>query len=161
MLAAATLLVVSRGIIILAKRKLWFLGFGKRNALLWKETMHGVPVYGKYTGGMLLSWLWNLCSIFFKIKEISVIIFTTLKEVLNCEMPVKRSRDMTIPTKWVCAQWRLRSAGHRPSLISLRCAHMPFCWFCHEAVLNWRMPRLIWVFAGRTCQFVGFVMRRY
>ena len=23
-----------------------------------------------------------------------------------------------------------------------------------------RMPRLIWVFAGRTCHFVGFVMRR-
>ena len=23
-----------------------------------------------------------------------------------------------------------------------------------------RMPRLIWVFAGHTCQFVGFVMRR-
>ena len=22
-----------------------------------------------------------------------------------------------------------------------------------------RMPRLIWVFAGRTCSFVGFVMR--
>ena len=24
-----------------------------------------------------------------------------------------------------------------------------------------RMPRLIWVFAGRTCYFVGFVMRRH
>ena len=24
-----------------------------------------------------------------------------------------------------------------------------------------RMPRLIWVFAGRTCHFVGFVMRRF
>ena len=23
-----------------------------------------------------------------------------------------------------------------------------------------RMPRLIWVFAGRTCHFVGFVMRQ-
>ena len=26
---------------------------------------------------------------------------------------------------------------------------------------TWRMPRLIWVYAGRTCHFVGFVMRRY
>ena len=34
------------------------------------------------------------------------------------------SHDVTKPTKWVCAQWRLRSA--------------------------WGKPRLIWVFAGRT-----------
>ena len=27
------------------------------------------------------------------------------------------SRDITKPTKWLCAQWRLRSAGYPPSLI--------------------------------------------
>ena len=26
---------------------------------------------------------------------------------------------------------------------------------------GWQMPRLIWVFAGRTCHFVGFVMHRF
>ena len=77
--------------------------------------------------------------------------------------------------------------------LSLRWAHMPYCWFCHEAAQKisrechnnknhsplpvmlvhmpttahsensdhtGRMPRLIWVFAGRTCHIVGFVMRR-
>ena len=50
--------------------------------------------------------------------------------------------------------------GHLPSLISLRCPH--------EETLDpqlptdqtgW-MPRLIWVFAGHTDHFVGFVMRQ-
>ena len=40
------------------------------------------------------------------------------------------SRLMTKPTKWLLAQF------------------------------DQRMPRLIWVFVGRTCHFVGFVMRR-
>ena len=44
------------------------------------------------------------------------------------------SRLMTKPTKWMYAQPRLRSV--------------------------WASARLIWVFAGRTCNFVGFVMRR-
>ena len=54
------------------------------------------------------------------------------------------------PNKWVaawqnqqndlCAQRRLRSA-----------------W---ASAQSGRIPRLIWVFAGRTCWFVGFVMRR-
>ena len=29
-----------------------------------------------------------------------------------------------------------------------------------ESDQTWRMPRLIWVFAGRTCHFVCFIMRR-
>ena len=53
---------------------------------------------------------------------------------------------MTKPTKWLCALRRLRSAwASAQSDQSLRCAdaqadpslrwaHMPFCWFCHEAV---------------------------
>ena len=61
------------------------------------------------------------------------------------------SHDMTKPTKWVCAQRRLRSAWASAT------------WSCpHEESLatHWthsedsdqtgRMPRLIWVFAGRT-----------
>ena len=73
------------------------------------------------------------------------------------------SRNMTKPTKWLCAQRRLRSAwasaqsdqsslcvAKDPSFLhvdcedcedwtdaqadlSLRWAHMPFCWFCREA----------------------------
>ena len=57
--------------------------------------------------------------------------------------------------------------GHPPSLIkSSLCSH----WvaedpsFLHadseDSDQTGRMPRLIWVFAGRTCHFVGFVMRR-
>ena len=61
------------------------------------------------------------------------------------------SCDMTKPTKWVCAQRRLRSAW-----ASLLCAQ----WvaknpsFLHadseDSDQTGRMPRLIWVFAGRT-----------
>ena len=69
---------------------------------------------------------------------------------------------------WLCAQWRLRSArGIRPVWSeSLLCAQ----WvakgtsFLHadseDSDQTWRKPRLIWVFAGRTCDFVGFVTRR-
>ena len=64
------------------------------------------------------------------------------------------SRDMTKPTKWLCAERRLRSAwawvAKDPSFLhadsedwsdwadaradlSPRWAHMPFCWFCYQA----------------------------
>ena len=91
-----------------------------------------------------------------------------------------RIKHLTKPTKWLCAQRRLRSAWAS--------AH----WFCHELAQftsihpDWSesslcaqwvamdpsflhadsedsdqtggIPRLIWVFAERTCHFVGFVM---
>ena len=43
--------------------------------------------------------------------------------------------------------------GHLPSLITLCCPH--------EEALGHQLPRLIWVFTGRTDQyhFVGFIMR--
>ena len=62
--------------------------------------------------------------------------------------------------------------------LSLRWVHKSFCWFRHAVAQfsyfilqafflrtaktdqSGRMPRLIWVSAGRTCHFVGFVMRR-
>ena len=48
----------------------------------------------------------------------------------------------------ICTQRRLRSAwASSQSDQSLRCDQ------------TGQMPRLIWVFAGRTCHFVGFIMR--
>ena len=38
------------------------------------------------------------------------------------------SRDMTKPTKWLCAQRRLRSAGHPPSLIWVFAVRMMKAW---------------------------------
>ena len=63
------------------------------------------------------------------------------------------SHDMKKPTKWVCAQWRLRSAwASAQSDQSLRCVfngqlrtQVSSCW---QRRLTGRMPRLIWVFAG-------------
>ena len=95
------------------------------------------------------------------------------------------SRLMTKPTVWLCAQQRLRSAwASTRSDQSLPCA---LIWlakdprFLHadseDSDQTGRMPRLVWVFAGRTAtllvllwgewvftgrtgHFVGFVMRR-
>ena len=74
---------------------------------------------------------------------------------------------MTKPTKWhvrpaktqmsldirpvssessLCAQWLVKD----PSFLHAD---------CEDYDMTERMPRLIWVFAGRTCHFVGFVMR--
>ena len=48
---------------------------------------------------------------------------------------------------------------------SLRCALNGDPSFLHadseDSDQTGRMPRLIWVFAGRTCHFVGFVMSRF
>ena len=44
--------------------------------------------------------------------------------------------------------------GHPPSLIRV------FVVRTAKTEQTWRMPRLIWVFAGRTCHFVCFDMRR-
>ena len=78
------------------------------------------------------------------------------------------SHLMTKPTKWLCAQWRLRSAwacaqSHQSSL----CAQWLVAKdqnFLHadseDSDQTGQIPRLIWVFAGRTCHFVAFVMRR-
>ena len=67
----------------------------------------------------------------------------------------------------MCAQWRQISLGIRPvwsesSLCAQRVAKDPS--FLHadseDSDQTGQMPRLIWVFAGRTCHFVGFVTRR-
>ena len=66
------------------------------------------------------------------------------------------SRLMTKPTKWLCAQRRHRSVWASAQSQSLRCTHEE----CFGPLLptertaktdqTGRMPRLIWVFAGRT-----------
>ena len=76
------------------------------------------------------------------------------------------SRNTTVPTKWhVCPAKTQISLGIRPvwsesSLSAWRnlgslashCAHS------EDSDQTGRMPRLIWVFAGRTCHFAGFVV---
>ena len=78
------------------------------------------------------------------------------------------SRLITKPTKWhvhpVKTQIRLgiRPVWSEPSLCPQWVANGPS--FHHadskDSDQNGQMPRLIWVFAGRTYHFVGFVMRR-
>ena len=65
---------------------------------------------------------------------------------------------MTKPTRWLCAQWRLRSAwASAQSDQSLRCAlseklrTQAFFKRTAKTDQTGGMPRLIWVFAGRTC----------
>ena len=73
------------------------------------------------------------------------------------------SRDMTKPTKWLCSQRRLRSAwASAQSDQGRRCPHEeslgPYLPIKRTAKTlirlggcqTGRMPRLIWVFAGRT-----------
>ena len=56
---------------------------------------------------------------------------------------------------------------HPPSLIRVLAVHTKKAWILsypwvhsEDSDQTGRMPRLIWVFAGRTCHFVGFVTRR-
>ena len=48
------------------------------------------------------------------------------------------------------------------SSLSAQCVAKDPCFLranSENSYQTWRMPRLIWVLAGRTCHFVGFVMR--
>ena len=74
---------------------------------------------------------------------------------------------VTKPTKWLCAQRRLRSAlasaqSDQTSLTAWRNIGSSATHWAHREDFDQtgRMPRVIWVFAGHTCHFVGFVMRR-
>ena len=84
------------------------------------------------------------------------------------------SHDKT--SKMTCAQLRTRSAWHPPSLIKVFAVHMKKALVLSYPLSAQRrlrsawalddsdqpghpMPRLIWVFAGCTCHFVGFVIR--
>ena len=91
----------------------------------------------------------------------------TLIRLGGC-VTLRVSRLMTKPTKWHVRPAKTQiSLGIRPvwsesSLCAQWVAKDPS--FIHAdgeyADLTERMPRLIWVFAGRTHHFVGFVMRR-
>ena len=72
---------------------------------------------------------------------------------------------MTKPTKYLCAQQRLASAWascpvwSESSLSTWRNLGSLATHFSIQLKLN-RLGKLIWVFAGHTCRFVGFVMRQ-
>ena len=78
------------------------------------------------------------------------------------------SRIVTKPTKWHVHPAKTRvNLGIRPvrsesSLSAWRkLGSLATHWAQSEdSYQTGRMPRLIWVFAGRTCHFVGFVMMR-
>ena len=61
--------------------------------------------------------------------------------------PAKTKISLGIRPFWLCAQWVAKD----PSFLHAD---------SEDSDQTGRMPRLIWVFAGRTCHFVGFVMRR-
>ena len=78
------------------------------------------------------------------------------------------SRLMTKPTMWLCTQRRLKiSLGILPvwsesSLCTQWVAKDLTFLHAHsgeDSDQTGPMPRLIWVFAGRTCHFIGFVTR--
>ena len=87
---------------------------------------------------------------------------------LFCFMSISFRRYMSQQTnKMTCAPSKdSDQPGHPPSLIRLfhvclKNAWVPSYPLGAELRLDQtgRMPRLIWVFAGRTCHFLGFVMR--
>ena len=76
------------------------------------------------------------------------------------------SRDMTKPTKWLCAQRRQISLGVHPvwSESSLttwwKLGPLATHWaHCEDSDQTGRMPRLIWVFAGRTLTLLVLTCR--
>ena len=76
-------------------------------------------------------------------------------------------RLMTKPTKWHVRPAKtqislgIRQVCSESSLCAQSVAKDPsFLYVEAKTDQTGRMPRLIWVFAGRTCYFVGFVMRR-
>ena len=89
-------------------------------------------------------------------------VYTSIKSKTN-----KLSQRMTKPTKWHVRPAKTQiSLGIRPVWSeSLLCAQ----WIAkdpsflsadsEESDQTGRMPRLIWVFAGHTCNFVGFAIR--
>ena len=120
-----------------------------------------------------LIWVCTVCSDLFarKLRNITVFFYSEnanlvprqqlhflLLDNITSNMHLYMSRDMTKPTKWLCTQPRLRSAwASSQSDQSLRCCAL---WvakdprFLHadseDSDQTGRMPRLIWVFAGRT-----------
>ena len=116
-------------------------------------------------------WIYIYIYIYIYITRILVIVFWNGKIVISQFYMTKTeyswwyywitcmSRTMTKSTKWhVCPAKTQISLGIRPvwseSSLSAWRSHMSL------TIIRERMPRLIWVFARRTCHFVGFVMLR-
>ena len=86
--------------------------------------------------------------------------------MIDCRSYKQLSRLVTKPTKWHVRPAKTRP-GHPPSLIEsslsewreLRSLATHWAHSKDSDQTGW-MPRLIWVFAGRTGHFVGFVTRR-
>ena len=86
---------------------------------------------------------------------------------LHSYAPQLENRLMTKPTKWHVSPAKtqtslgIRPVWSEPSLCAQWVAKDPS--FLHadseDPDQTGPMPRLIWVFAGHTCHFVGFVMR--
>ena len=82
----------------------------------------------------------------------------------HCYIPVWQlntclylSRLMTKPTMWLCAQRRLRSAQSDQSSLSAwrKLGSLSTHWaYSEDSDQTGRIPRLIWVFAGRTATFL-------
>ena len=73
------------------------------------------------------------------------------------------SRLMTKPAKWHVHPAKTQiSLGIRPVWSESSQSALKKAWVLSYPLSAQRrlMPRLIWVFAGRTCHFVGFIMRR-
>ena len=102
----------------------------------------------------------------FRVKQLSMKIYSywsTFIEMLSRALYL--SRDMTKPTMWLCAQRRLRSAwasaqSDQSSLCAQWVVKDPSFLHANSKDSDWtgRMPRLIWVFAGRT--FILLVLSR-
>ena len=97
---------------------------------------------------------------------IKMLQLSTLEKTLKCENVM--SRLMTKPTKWYMRQAKTQislgicTVWWEFSLCVQWVAKGPM--FLHassnDSDQTGRMPRLIWVFAGRKGHFVGFVMRQ-
>ena len=82
--------------------------------------------------------------------------------------PAHLSPLMTKPTKWHVRPAKtqinlgIRRVWSESSLSAWRKLESSATHWAHskDSDPTGRMPRLIWVFVGRTCLFVGFVMRR-
>ena len=77
------------------------------------------------------------------------------------------SRLMTKPTKWLCAQRRLRSARHPPNLIRVFAVHVKKAWVLSYPLSaqrrlwsNWADAQADLSLRRAHSHFVGFVMRQ-
>ena len=112
----------------------------------------------------MLDWSCSIkvCRLLFSLSTLPILSDLHVRSIKKClpdtaiTINIHLSRLMTKPAKWHVRPAKTQiSLGIRPvwSESSLSAFFM-------RTAKTGRMPRLIWVFAGRTCHFVGFVMRQ-